>query len=87
MLTSSGQAANFYAVFNICEAGDHVICASAIYGGTLNVLGVTAKKMGIECTFVDVDAPAEELDKALSSKHQSCGCRNDCQSVSGGAGY
>ena len=44
MLTSSGQAANFYAVFNICEAGDHVICASAIYGGTLNLLGVTLKK-------------------------------------------
>ena len=63
VLTSSGQAANFYAVFNICEAGDHVICASAIYGGTLNVLGVTAKKMGIECTFIDVDAPKEELDK------------------------
>ena len=65
VLTSSGQAANFYAVFNICEAGDHVICASAIYGGTLNVLGVTAKKMGIECTFIDVDAAKEELDKAF----------------------
>lgn len=65
VLTSSGQAAIFYAVFNICEAGDHVICASAIYGGTLNLLGVTAKKMGIECTFVDADAPAEELEKAF----------------------
>ena len=65
VLTSSGQAANFYAVFNICEAGDHVICASSIYGGTLNVLGVTAKKMGISCTFVDVDASKEELDKAF----------------------
>ena len=65
VLTSSGQSAVFYSIFNICEAGDHVICASAIYGGTLNVLGVTAKKMGIECTFVDVDAPAEELDKAF----------------------
>ena len=65
LLTSSGQAANFYAVFNICESGDHVICASAIYGGTLNVLGVTAKKMGIDCTFIDVDAPKEELDKAF----------------------
>ncbi|WP_343084792.1 O-acetylhomoserine aminocarboxypropyltransferase/cysteine synthase family protein [Blautia producta] len=65
VLTSSGQAANFYAVFNICEAGDHVICASAIYGGTLNLLGVTAKKMGIECTFVDADAPSEELEKAF----------------------
>ena len=65
VLTSSGQAANFYAVFNICEAGDHVICAPSIYGGTLNVLGVTAKKMGISCTFVDVDASKEELDKAF----------------------
>lgn len=65
VLTSSGQAATFYAVFNICEAGDHVICASAIYGGTLNLLGVTAKKMGIECTFVDADAPKEELEKAF----------------------
>ena len=65
VLTSSGQAANFYAVFNICEAGDHVICASAIYGGTLNLLGVTAKKMGIECTFIDADAPTEELEKAF----------------------
>lgn len=65
VLTSSGQSAIFYSIFNICEAGDHVICASAIYGGTLNVLGVTAKKMGIECTFVDVDASEEELDKAF----------------------
>ena len=65
VLTSSGQAATFYAVFNICEAGDHVICASAIYGGTLNLLGVTAKKMGIECTFVDADASEEELAKAF----------------------
>ena len=65
VLTSSGQAATFYAVFNICEAGDHVICASAIYGGTLNLLGVTAKKMGIECTFVDADASEEELEKAF----------------------
>ena len=65
VLTSSGQSAIFYSIFNICEAGDHVICASAIYGGTLNVLGVTAKKMGIECTFVDVDAPAEKLEKAF----------------------
>ena len=65
MLTASGQAATFYAVFNICEAGDHVICASAIYGGTLNLLGVTLKKLGIQCTFVDADAPAEELEKAF----------------------
>ncbi|MEY8427079.1 O-acetylhomoserine aminocarboxypropyltransferase/cysteine synthase family protein [Lachnospiraceae bacterium 46-15] len=65
MLTSSGQAANFYAVFNICEAGDHIVCGSAIYGGTFNLFGVTMKKLGIDCTFVDVDAPAEELAKAF----------------------
>lgn len=65
LLTSSGQAAVFYAVFNICEAGDHVICASAIYGGTLNLLGVTLKKLGIQSTFVDPDAPEEELAKAF----------------------
>ena len=63
MLTSSGQAANFYALFNICESGDHFIASSAIYGGTYNLFGVTMKKMGIECTFVDQDLPEEELEK------------------------
>lgn len=63
MLTSSGQAANFYALFNICESGDHFIASSAIYGGTYNLFGVTMKKMGIECTFVDQDLPEEELAK------------------------
>ena len=63
MLTSSGQAANFYAVFNICETGDHFIASSSIYGGTYNLFGVTMKKMGIECTFVDQTLPAEELEK------------------------
>ena len=63
MLTSSGQAANFFAVFNICEAGDHLIASSSIYGGTYNLFGTTLKKMGIECTFVDQDLPEEELAK------------------------
>ena len=63
MLTSSGQAANFFAIFNICEAGDHFIASSSIYGGTYNLFGVTMKKMGIECTFVDQELPAEELEK------------------------
>ncbi len=63
MLTSSGQAANFFAIFNICEAGDHFIASSAIYGGTYNLFGVTLKKMGIECTFVDQTLPEEELAK------------------------
>ncbi len=65
MLTSSGQAANYYAVFNICEAGSHVVMSSTIYGGTFNLLTVTMKKMGIECTVVDPDAPEEELEKAF----------------------
>ena len=63
MLTSSGQAANFFAVFNICEAGDHFIASSSIYGGTYNLFGVTMAKMGIECTFVDQSLPEEELAK------------------------
>ena len=65
MLTSSGQAANFYAIFNICEAGDHFITSSSIYGGTYNLFGVTMKKMGIECTFVDQTLPLEELEKYI----------------------
>lgn len=64
-LTSSGQAANFYAVFNICEAGDHFVAASAIYGGTFNLFGVTFRKLGIEVTFVDADASEEEISKAF----------------------
>ena len=63
MLTSSGQAANYYAVFNICEAGDHIVSASTIYGGTFNLYGTTMKKMGVDCTFVDPDASYEELEK------------------------
>ena len=63
MLTSSGQAANFFAIFNICEAGDHFIASSAIYGGTYNLFGVTLKKMGIECSFVDLNISEEDLEK------------------------
>ncbi len=65
MLTSSGQAANYYAVFNICGAGDHIISAATIYGGTSNLFTVTMKKQGIEVTLVDPDAPEEELLKAF----------------------
>ena len=65
MLTSSGQAANFYAVFNICESGDHIIASTEIYGGTFNLFGVTMKKLGIECTFVNQDASEEEIQKAF----------------------
>ena len=65
MLTSSGQAANYYAVFNICEAGDHMICSSAVYGGTFNLFSATVKKQGIDCTFIDPDASAEEIAAAF----------------------
>ncbi len=65
MLTSSGQAANYYAVFNICETGDHVVLSSTVYGGTFNLLTVTMKKMGIECTIVDPDADEEILNRAF----------------------
>ncbi len=65
MLTSSGQAANFFAVFNIAEAGSHVVASSAIYGGTFNLLAVTMVKMGIETTFVSPDCTREELDAAF----------------------
>ena len=65
MLTSSGQAANFFALFNICECGSHIVCSSSIYGGTFNLIAVTMAKMGIETTFVSPDATEEELDKAF----------------------
>ena len=65
VLTSSGQAANFYAVFNICEAGDHVVASNEIYGGTYNLFGVTLKKLGIECTFVNPEASEDEISKAF----------------------
>ena len=65
MLTSSGQAANFYAVFNICGAGDHLVCSATVYGGTSNLFVVTMKKMGVDVTLVDPDAPEEEIEKAI----------------------
>lgn len=65
MLTSSGQAANFYAIFNICQAGDHFISSSTIYGGTFNLFAITMKKLGIDCTFVDPDASEEEIAAAI----------------------
>ena len=68
LLTSSGQAANFYAIFNICSAGDHVVCSSAIYGGTFNLFNVTMRKMGIEFTFVTPDVTDEELEAAFTPK-------------------
>ena len=71
MLTSSGQAASFYAVFNNCEAGDHFLSSNTIYGGTFNLFGVTMKKMGIECTFFDPDSSDEEI-QALFRPNTKC---------------
>ena len=65
MLTSSGQAANFFALFNLCSCGDHIVCSSSIYGGTFNLISVTMAKMGVETTFVKPDATREELDAAF----------------------
>ena len=64
MLTSSGQAANFFALFNICSCGDHIVSSSSIYGGTFNLISVTMAKMGIEVTFVSPDCTDEELEAA-----------------------
>ena len=65
MLTSSGQAANFYAILNICKSGDHLVCSSTIYGGTFNLFAVTLKKLGIACTFIDPTLSEEEIQKAF----------------------
>ena len=65
MLTSSGQAANFFALFNICACGDHIVSSSTIYGGTFNLISVTMAKMGIEVTFVDPNCTDEELEAAF----------------------
>ena len=75
MLTSSGQAANFFAVFNIAGAGDHVVASSAIYGGTYNLLAHTMGRMGLECTFVDPHCTDEEL-KAAFRPNTATGCRS-----------
>ncbi|NCC86659.1 MAG: O-acetylhomoserine aminocarboxypropyltransferase/cysteine synthase [Clostridia bacterium] len=65
VLTSSGQAASFYSIFNICSSGDHVVCASALYGGTFNLFAVTMKKLGIQFTFVNPDVSEDELNSAF----------------------
>ncbi|MDD2602898.1 MAG: O-acetylhomoserine aminocarboxypropyltransferase/cysteine synthase [Prevotella sp.] len=65
MLTSSGQSANFYAVFNICEAGGHIVVSTEIYGGTYNLFNVTMRKLGIDCTFINQEASEEEIQKAF----------------------
>ena len=65
MLLSSGQAASFFSIFNLAGAGDHVVCSSALYGGTYNLFAVTMKRMGIQFTFVDPDCTPEQLDAAF----------------------
>ena len=65
MLTSSGQAANFFALFNLCSCGDHIVASSAIYGGTYNLIAVTMRRMGIEATFVAPDCTDAELEAAF----------------------
>lgn len=65
MLTSSGQAANFFAVFNVCEAGDHIVASNEIYGGTYNLFGVTMRKLGIECTFINPESTEDEMQAAF----------------------
>lgn len=67
MLTSSGQAANFFAIINICEAGDHVVCSSTIYGGTFNLFNVTLRKFGIDVTFIDADADEASISEAFKT--------------------
>lgn len=65
MLTSSGQAANFFAVFNVCQAGDHIVASNEIYGGTYNLFGVTMKKLGIDCTFINPESSEDEIQAAF----------------------
>ncbi len=87
MLTSSGQAANLYAVLNICPAGDHIVSAATIYGGTSNLFTVTLKRLGVECTLVDPDASGGGAGEGIPSQHQGGIWRDDRQSGPGRAGY
>ena len=87
MLTSSGQAANFYAVFNICNAGDHFICSSTVYGGTSNLFVVTMKKMGIEVTLVDPERSGRGDREGIPPEYQVRVRRVACQSGHGCTGF
>ena len=87
MLTSSGQAANFYAIYNICSAGDHIVSSAPIYGGTSNLFTVTMKKMGIDVTLVDPDAPAEEIAKAFQPNTKALFAETISNPLVGGFGY
>ena len=87
MLTSSGQAANFYAIFNICQAGDHFVCSSAIYGGTFNLFGVTMKKTRHRCDFRKSGCQRRRNFCSFQTEHKGFIWRNNFQSFSGSAGY
>ena len=76
MLTSSGQAANFFSLFNICETGSHIVSSASIYGGTFNLIAVTMKKMGIDVTFVSPDASEDEINAAFISSSDASGETN-----------
>lgn len=84
MLTSSGQAANLLAVLNLCHAGDSIVAASAIYGGSINLFGVTLKKLGIECIWVPNHATEDEIQAAIKAKHQGSVWGDARQSCAGG---
>ena len=71
MLTSSGQAANFYAMFNICECGDHIVASSSIYGGTFNLIAVTMAKMGITATFVSPRCYRGGAECSIQTEHKA----------------
>jgi len=75
MLTGSGQAANFMAMFNIAGCGDHIVSSASIYGGSYNLFAVTMKRMGLSCTFVDPDCSAEELTPRSARTQRPCSAR------------
>lgn len=87
MLTSSGQAANFYAIFNICQAGDHFVCSSTIYGGTFNLFGVTLKKLGIDVTFVNPGCQRGRNFRCFPPQYQGPIRRNHLQPYARSARY
>lgn len=87
MLTSSGQAANFLALFNICTCGEHIVASSSIYGGTFNLIDVTMRKMGVEVTFVSPDCTTEELNAAFRDNTRRRVRRNHCKPCADGAGH
>ena len=87
MLTGSGQAANFFALFNICNAGDHIVSSSSIYGGTFNLISVTMAKMGITATFVSPDCTEEELNAAFQPNTKAVFGETIANPALDGAGY